>query len=59
MGIAKHLVPSNDTEHKQTLKAETSIPEDAIGVKPCGCYTIRRVEDRDRVWVTYTDTYIN
>ena len=59
MGIGSYHIYDNTTDYKDYwanwASSVSEPPKNATNVKGCGCYTVKRKDER---WVTYTRYYI-
>ena len=55
MGIGSYDVYGNATDYQDYWIGAASPPsENSTNVTGCGCYIVKRKDESERVWVTYT-----
>ena len=55
MGIGSYHVYGNATDYQDYWIGAASPPsENSTNVTGCGCYIVKRKDESERVWVTYT-----
>ena len=58
MRIGSYHVYDNTTDYKDYWASAASPPtKNATNVEGCGCYIVKKKDESDRVWVTYTTYY--